>query len=193
MAFQQLKYLMLELRKMNNTRWWRWYSCWFSTSFITVANYRISRFFYLLLGHRVFPVLHMLLSPAFFLLRPWFRGCEIHYKADLGPGLLVLHPNLGVVVTAYTIAGRNLTLTGGNCIGRQSKKTLNNSPYVIIGDNVSLGANANIIGPLNVGSNVEIGAGAVVVKNLPDNVVAIGVPALPLKNRFSNFPVQLSD
>jgi len=171
---------MVELRRMNKKHWWRWYSCWFTATFVTIANYRLNRFLYLLLGDRGLPALHMLLSPLLFLLRPWFKGCEIHYKADIGPGLLVLHPTLGTVVTAFTVAGKNLTLTGGNCIGRQGKKTLNNSEFVIIGNNVTLGANASIIGPLTVGSNVVIGAGAVVVKNVADNVVVAGVPAVPL-------------
>ena len=46
-----------------------------------------------------------------------------------------------------------------------------------MGDNVSVGAGANIIGPVHVGNNAVIGAGAVVLKDVPDNCIAVGVPA----------------
>ncbi len=47
----------------------------------------------------------------------------------------------------------------------------------VLGDNVTIGSGANIIGPVHVGNNVEIGAGAVVIREIPDNCVAVGVPA----------------
>ncbi|MBC7814061.1 MAG: hypothetical protein H7175_23105 [Burkholderiales bacterium] len=180
MAFHQLKYLYADLRRMVNVHWWRWYSVWFTTPFIAIFNYRLSRFFFLLLGKRFYPVLYTLLSPVFFILRPWFSGCEVHYKADIGPQFLILHPNLGVVVTQYTVAGKGLTLTGGNCIGRQAKKKALSGDYVVLGHNVTLGANASIIGPLTVGNNVFVGAGAVVVKDVEDNTTVAGVTAKPL-------------
>ena len=52
----------------------------------------------------------------------------------------------------------------------------------VIGDNVSLGANVVIIGNIHIGNNVTIGAGSVVVKDLPDNCVAVGNPARIIKN-----------
>lgn len=51
----------------------------------------------------------------------------------------------------------------------------------MIGDNVPLGANVTIIGPVHVGNNVTIGAGSVVVKDVPDNVVIVGNPARIIK------------
>jgi len=83
-------------------------------------------------------------------------------------------------VTQYTVAGKGLTLTGGNCIGRQAKKKALSGDYVVLGHNVTLGANASIIGPLTVGNNVFVGAGAVVVKDVEDNITVAGVPAKPL-------------
>ena len=50
-----------------------------------------------------------------------------------------------------------------------------------IGDNVSVGANAVIIGPIRIGNNVTVGAGAVVVKDVPDNAVVVGNPARLIK------------
>ncbi len=51
----------------------------------------------------------------------------------------------------------------------------------VLGDNVTVGAGANIIGPVHVGNNAVIGAGAVVVSDIPDNAVAVGVPAKVVK------------
>jgi serine O-acetyltransferase len=85
---------------------------------------------------------------------------------------MVLHPALGTVVGAKTVAGSRLTLVGGNLIGgRQSPAT------VVIGSNVTLGANAVVLGPVRIGSNCRIGAGAVVTTNAPDGSVMVGVPA----------------
>lgn len=172
-ALQQLEYLFFELRLMNNTRWWRWFSCWFSSSFWAIAFYRIDRFCYLLFG-RSWSVLRILLAPVLFLLRPWIGHCEIHYRADIGKGFRVLHPTLGIVVSAKAVCGQNLVLTGGNCIGGRPGV---HEGDIVLGDNVSIGANAVVLGPIRIGSNVSIGAGAVAVKDAGDNEVLVGVPA----------------
>lgn len=51
----------------------------------------------------------------------------------------------------------------------------------VLGDNVSVGAGANIIGPVHIGNNAVIGAGAVVISDIPENAVAVGVPAKVIK------------
>lgn len=57
----------------------------------------------------------------------------------------------------------------------------------IIGSNVDIGANVSIIGPVNIGDNVIIGAGSVVVKNISSNKIAVGNPAKKVKeNLFDN-------
>jgi serine acetyltransferase len=108
--------IFFELRAMNNKRWWRWFSCWFSSPFWAVAFYRMDRFGYLVFG-RSWPLLRILLSPLLFILKPWIGYCKIHYRADIGKGLHVLHPTLGVVISGKAVCGQNLILTGGNCIG----------------------------------------------------------------------------
>jgi serine O-acetyltransferase len=105
------------------------------------------------------------------------RG-DIHYRAEIGPGLLVLHPELGVVVSGHAVVGANLVLTGGTCLGERAGA--DDQSYVI-GDNVTLGANAVVIGPVRIGDRVTIGAGAVVVDEAPDGAVLVGVPAKPVQ------------
>lgn len=114
-----------------------------------------------------------------FLVRPWVRGAEIHYRADIGRGMRILHPGLGIVVSGKAVCGENLVLTGGNCIGGRAGTQ---QGAIRIGDNVSLGANAVILGPITIGDNVQVGAGAVVVKDAPSNTVLVGVPAHAVGN-----------
>ena len=171
--FQQILYLCSEIKEICRDHSWRWACFLSSTRFWVIFSYRLDRFFYLLLGNG-WSVARILFSPIFLILRPWSGNCEIHYRADIGKGLKVLHPSLGLVIHDKTIAGKNLCLIGGNCIGE--RKVLERGDLVL-GDNVSVGANAVILGPVKIGNNVNIGAGAVVIHDTPDNVTVVGVPA----------------
>lgn len=117
--------------------------------------------------------------PVFLFLRILSAPHEIHYRAQIGRGLKILHASLGVVVSGNAVIGEQLTLTGGNCIGERGKGTL------CIGNNVTLGANAVILGPVHIGDNVQIGAGAVVIHDAIDNAVLGGVPAHSLSTQIS--------
>ena len=99
---------------------------------------------------------------------------DIHYMAQIGRGLLVLHPSLGIVVSAYAQCGRNLVLTGGNCIGVRKRLVRGD---LVLGDDVTLGANSVVLGPVRIGDRCIIGAGAVVVSDAPAGSVLVGVPA----------------
>lgn len=100
---------------------------------------------------------------------------DIHYKAEIKGGLKVLHPSQGITISGCLVAGRNLSLVGGNVIGISKKCTKND---FMIGDNIKLGANACIIGPLILNNNIEIGACACVTKTfLVENIRLVGIPA----------------
>jgi len=106
--------------------------------------------------------------------------------ADLGPGLVILH-SLGIVINSEVRAGRNLVLEHGVTIGAEKGR----SP--VLGDNVFIGAGAKIIGPVRVGSDVKIGANAVVTRDLPDGATAVGIPARIIKIYGKSVPAQLRD
>jgi len=169
----QLSYMIYDLSLIVNTRWWRWLTCWFGGCTGVHVAYRIDRFFYLLLGQS-WGVIRIAFFPFFLFWRVLSTKYEIHYMADIGKGLRILHPSLGVVINGNAIIGDHLILTGGNCIG--GKKKLNRGD-IWIGNHVSLGANAVVLGPIQIGNQVTIGAGAVVVDNFEDGVTVAGVPA----------------
>jgi serine acetyltransferase len=175
-AFDQLRYLRHELTLAVNRRWWRWITIWIGKGPGVTISYRLDRFLFLLLG-RAYGVLRPLFFPFFTLLRFLSADHEIDYNAELGRGLRILHPTLGIVVSGFTVAGENLTMTGGNCIGNRKERGV-----IVIGSNVILGANAVILGPVNIGNDCQIGAGAVVLHDAPDGSTLVGVPARAVRD-----------
>lgn len=112
LAFQQIKFLMFELKRLVNRHYHRWFIMWFGGSACVLVSYRIDRAIYLLLGN-IYSLLRPFLFPIFLTLRILSAKHEISYKADIGKGLNILHPSLGIVISAKIISGSNLTLTGG--------------------------------------------------------------------------------
>lgn len=169
----QLRFLFHELSLLTEGRKLVWLIIFFEPAAGVLLSYRLNRLGYLLAGSS-WRALRVLFWPGFLVFR--ILGCphDISYAAEIGRGLRVMHPVLGVVVHGSAIIGKNCLLNGGNSIGirRPIKRG-----ELVVGDNVQLGINACILGPAKIGSQVNIGAGAVVVTDLPDNVVAVGVPA----------------
>lgn len=100
-------------------------------------------------------------------------GIEIHPGAEIGDGFFIDH-GMGVVIGETTQIGDNCHLYQGVTLGGTSTKRSKRHPT--LGNNVVVGAGANLIGAIEVGNNVRIGAGSVVVANVPDNATVVGVP-----------------
>jgi serine O-acetyltransferase len=103
----------------------------------------------------------------------FLTGIEIHPAARLGPGLFIDH-GMGVVIGETAEVGENVTLLQGVTLGGTSLKREKRHPT--LGDNVVVGAGAKIIGALKIGDGSRIGAGSVVVREVPPNSVVVGVP-----------------
>ncbi|HEY3185990.1 MAG TPA: serine O-acetyltransferase [Solirubrobacteraceae bacterium] len=100
-------------------------------------------------------------------------GIEIHPAARLGRGLFIDH-GMGVVIGETAEVGENVTLLQGVTLGGTSLKREKRHPT--LGDNVVVGAGAAVIGAITIGSGTRIGAGSVVVRDVPSNSVVVGVP-----------------
>ena len=100
-------------------------------------------------------------------------GIEIHPAAKLGPGLFIDH-GMGVVIGETAEVGENVTLLQGVTLGGTSLKREKRHPT--LGNNVVVGAGAKIIGAFKIGDGSRIGAGSVVVREVPTNSVVVGVP-----------------
>ena len=181
-----MEFLVEDLQRLVNNQWWRWIAIWFSGPPWVVFSYRLDRCLYLIFGS-IYPVVRILFRPVFLFMRVLGEGHDIHYAAQIGKGLLVLHPSLGVVVSGLATCGDNLTLTGGNCIGiRKAVKPGD----LILGSNVVLGVNAVVLGPVKIGDKCRIGAGAVVTRDAADASVLVGVPAVATPRRNQRRPIE---
>ena len=106
----------------------------------------------------------------------WVRlitNIEIHPGANIGPRFVIDH-GAGVVIGETTEIGPDVTLYQGVTLGGTSTKKVKRHP-TLAGDNI-VGAGAKIIGAVEIGQGARIGAGSVVLTNVPDNATIIGVP-----------------
>ncbi len=103
----------------------------------------------------------------------FLTGIEIHPGAKIGERLFIDH-GMGVVIGETSEIGDNCHLYQGVTLGGTSTKREKRHPT--LGDNVVVGAGAQVIGAIHVGENARIGAGSVVVTNVPANATVIGVP-----------------
>jgi serine O-acetyltransferase len=100
-------------------------------------------------------------------------GVEIHPGATLGPGLFIDH-GMGVVIGETAEVGEDVTIYHGVTLGGTSLEPGKRHPT--IGDRVTIGAGAKVLGPIEVGHDSRIGGNAVVVRPVHDNSVVVGVP-----------------
>jgi serine O-acetyltransferase len=100
-------------------------------------------------------------------------GCDIHPGATVGKGFFIDHAT-GVVIGETTIIGNDVTIYQGVTLGGVSSEKGKRHPT--IGDRVVIGANATVLGNITIGNDVRIGAGSVVVKDVPNNSTVVGVP-----------------
>ena len=105
-------------------------------------------------------------------------GVEIHPAVQIGKRFFIDH-GTGVVIGETAIIGDDVTIYQGVTLGGTGKDTGKRHPT--IGNNVMIGAGAKVLGPLEIGDNSRIAAGAVVLHDIPQNSTAVGVPARVVK------------
>lgn len=131
-----------------------------------ILMYRVS--------HKLYLGKHYFSARAVSQLARHLTGIEIHPGATIGEGLFIDH-GMGVVIGETTEIGDNCTLYQGVTLGGTGKDVGKRHPT--LGNNVMVGAGAKILGPINICDNCKVAANAVVLKDIPENSTAVGIPA----------------
>ena len=128
------------------------------------------------LAHRMWNKSEHLKLPARFISQTAraITGVEIHPGATLGRRLFIDH-GMGVVIGETAVVGEDVTIYHGTTLGGTSLEKGKRHPTV--GSRVVIGSGAKVLGNINIGDDVQIGANAVVVKDVPQGNVAVGIPA----------------
>jgi len=113
----------------------------------------------------------------------WLTGIEIHPGATIGRRVFIDH-GMGVVVGETAVIGDDCTLYHGVTLGGTSWNKGKRHPTLENG--VVIGAGAKVLGPITVGTGAKIGSNAVVVKDVPANATAVGIPARILEEEKNN-------
>ena len=117
-------------------------------------------------------------------------GIEIHPGAKIGKVFFIDHGN-GVIIGETTVIGDNVTLYQGVTLGGTGKEQGKRHPTV--GNNVMISTGAKVLGSFKIGDNSKIGAGSVVLKEVPPNSTVVGVPGQVVKRSKQSFPQEELD
>ncbi len=105
-------------------------------------------------------------------------GIEIHPGATIGKGLFIDH-GMGVVIGETAVVGNNVTMFHGATLGGTGNEKGKRHPTV--GDNVTIGSSAKILGNIYIASGTKVGANAVVLRDTSPNSTLVGIPAREIK------------
>lgn len=130
-----------------------------------IMFYRVAHWFY---KRRFFFIARLISTIARFL-----TAIDIHPGAKIGEGVFIDH-GIGVVIGETAEIGNNVTIYQGVTLGGTGKDKGKRHPT--IGNNVVVSSGAKVLGPFRVGDNSKIGAGSVVLKEVPPNCTVVGVP-----------------
>lgn len=140
------------------------------SGFHALVMYRFAHFMY---AHNYKLVARIVSQIAKF-----FTGIEIHPGAKIGSGVFIDHGE-GVVIGETAVVGNNVVIYQGVTLGGTGKDKGKRHPT--IEDNVMISAGAKVLGPFTVGKNAKIGAGSIVLDEVPANATVVGVPGRVVK------------
>ena len=140
------------------------------SGFHALVMYRFAHFLY---RHR-----YKLLARIVSQLAKFFTGIEIHPAARIGEGVFIDHGE-GVVIGETAVVGNNVVIYQGVTLGGTGKDKGKRHPT--IEDGVMISAGAKVLGGFTVGKNAKIGAGSIVLKEVPPNATVVGVPGRVIK------------
>ncbi len=141
-------------------------------------------------AHRLYEKGHFFLARMISQRAARKTGIEIHPGAKIGRGLFIDHGS-GVIIGETAVIGDNVTLYQGVTLGGTGKETGKRHPT--LKDNVMVSAGAKLLGSFTVGENSKIGAGAVVLQEVPPNCMVVGIPGRVVKCKDVRVPREALD
>ena len=129
-------------------------------------------------AHKLHKSGHTFTARAISQIARFATGIEIHPGATIGKGLMIDH-GMGVVIGETAEIGDNCTIYQGVTLGGTGKDVGKRHPT--LGNNVMVGAGAEVLGPMTIGDNSKVAANAVVLAEIPENSTAVGIPAKVVK------------
>jgi serine O-acetyltransferase len=160
---------------------------WTAQGFWVMLVYRLGRWRYSIsppLVRKPFSSVYKVL----FKLVQIITGIELPCEVQIGRNFIIDHFG-GIIISGYAKFGDNCRIRNGVVVGL---KRIEEKVAPVIGDNVDIGAGAKLLGPIRIGNNVLIGANAVVLCDVPDDSIAVGVPAQVKSRRQSDSPIPLA-
>ncbi|SCG84125.1 serine O-acetyltransferase [Proteiniborus sp. DW1] len=143
-----------------------------------IMFHRVSHWFY---KRKLYFIARFISTIARFL-----TAIDIHPGAKIGEGVFIDH-GIGVVIGETAEIGNNVTIYQGVTLGGTGKDVGKRHPT--IGNNVVVSSGAKVLGPFRVGDNSKIGAGSVVLKEVPPNCTVVGVPGRVVVKENKRIPL----
>jgi serine O-acetyltransferase len=140
------------------------------------------------ISHRQYLKKHYNAARAVNYFARFLTGADIHPGATIGKGFFIDHA-VGVVIGETTIIGDNVSIFQGVTLGGVS--TSQGKRHPTIGNNVTIGAGAKVLGNITIGDNVKIGAGSVVIRDVPPDSTVVGVPGRVVRREGACVKVDL--
>jgi serine O-acetyltransferase len=132
---------------------------------------------------RIYKMKLRLLAEMFSRLNFFLNGAEIDPGAEIGSGCRIWH-TAGVVIGRGVKIGKNVSIFSNVTLGGLGHSIFHHGKpgYPEIGDNVILYTNVTVLGPVKIGNNTSIGAHSLILESIPDNSLALGIPAKVIKS-----------
>ena len=140
---------------------------------------------YYRVAHKLWVKKHYFAARAISQMASRATGIEIHPGAEIGKGFFIDH-GTGVIIGETSIIGENVTMYQGVTLGGTGK--IKGKRHPTIGNNVMIGAGAKLLGPIVIHDNCRIGAGSVVLRNVPENCTVVGVPGRIVRRNDKKIP-----
>lgn len=145
---------------------------WAAQGFWVMLVYRFGRWRYTIkpiILRKIFSIIYKIVYKFIQII----TGIELPCEVEIGDDFIIDHFG-GIVISGYAKFGHRCRIRNGVVVGL---KDVNNPVAPVIGDDVDIGAGAKVLGNIKIGNRVSIGANAVVLCDVPDDCIAVGVPA----------------